>query len=143
MGFWQWAEHNWFELFQTAAIVGGLVTIRRDKRKEQVQNLIRFTERHREIWQRHDSEPDLRRVREESVNLVHFPVTEREENFVRDVINHLRSTVFASDRRVYIQPAALPEDIQSFFALPIPNAVWHKTKVFYDRDFVAFVEKHF
>src|SRR5437016_878648 len=130
MGVLQWAEHNWFELLQTAAIVGSFITIRRDKRKEQVQNLIRFTEQHRELWQRHDSESDLRRIRKESVNLVDFPVTEREENFVRDIINHFRSTVFASDRRLYIQPAALPEDIQSFFALPIPNAVWEKNKRF-------------
>lgn len=143
MEFFHWVEENWFELLQTVAIVGSFVTIHRDKRKQQVENLIQFTEQHRELWHLHDSDPNLWRVKKDSIDLAVSPVTAREENFVRDLINHLRSTYFASERGVYIQPSALPEDIRSFFSLPIPNAVWSKTKTFHDRDFVAFVEKHF
>jgi hypothetical protein len=143
MGFFHWVEENWFELLQTAAIVGGFVTIHRDKRKQQVENLIQFTEQHRELWRLHDSDSDLWRVKKDSIDLGALPVTPREENFVRDVINHLRSTFFASERGAYIQPSALPDDIRSFFTLPIPKAVWKKAKVFHDADFVVFVEKQF
>lgn len=34
----------------------------------------------------------------------------------------------------------LASDIQQFFDLPIPQAVWQKLRKFYDADFVAFVE---
>jgi len=85
----------------------------------------------------------LWRVKKDSIDLAADPVTASEENFVRDLINHLRSTYFASERGVYIQPAALPEDIRSFFTLPIPSVVWKRTKAFHDRDFISFVERHF
>jgi hypothetical protein len=142
MGFFPWVEENWFDLLQTAAIIGSFVSIRRDKRKEQVQNLIRFTEEHRELWNRHDTDPALWRVKKEEIDLAKSPVTMHEENFVRDIFNHFRSTFFASERGVYIQPTALPEDIRSFFRLPIPKTVWKRSKTFHDPDFVEFVESH-
>ena len=142
MGFFLWIKTNWVDLFQTAAILGGFLAIFRDKRKECVQNLIRFTERHDELWSRQRSDPKLARVTEKHLDLAKKPVSPDEEQFVFEVLNHFRSTVFASERGVYIQPSALPDDIRLFFGQPIPLAVWQKSKAFYDSDFVAFVEKH-
>jgi hypothetical protein len=39
-----------------------------------------------------------------------------------------------------IKPEGLRKDIQSFFALPIPRAVWERVKPLQDREFVKFVE---
>jgi hypothetical protein len=35
----------------------------------------------------------------------------------------------------------LRRDVSGFFSLPIPKAVWEKTKVMQNDDFVEFVEK--
>jgi hypothetical protein len=34
----------------------------------------------------------------------------------------------------------LRQDVRSFFSLPLPKAVWEKTKIFQNQDFVKFVE---
>ena len=39
-----------------------------------------------------------------------------------------------------IKQEGLRSDICSFFSLPIPQAVWEKTKLFQNDDFVEFVE---
>jgi hypothetical protein len=55
-------------------------------------------------------------------------------------IQQLNATYQALKSDLAIKPEALSEDIRSFFLLPIPKAVWEKTKMFQNEDFVKFVE---
>src|SRR3954468_16019751 len=140
MGFLHWLQENWLDLFQTAAIVSGFVAMSRDRRKEKVQNRIYFTERHGNLSRREVYDPKLTRVSQPVIELKASPLTPFEENHVRQKFHHLAATYYATKNGVYTQPTALPEDIRSYIALPIPKAVWRKMKKFLDPDFVRFVE---
>jgi hypothetical protein len=143
MGFLPWLQENWLDLLQSAAIVGGFITIVRDKKIERVQNRNYFTQRHAQIKRRQASDPRLWRIEKRDADLAVTPVTETEETFVSEVFENFAATVYASKNGVFTQPQALPQDIRSYFNLPIPKEVWERSKKFYDPDFVKFVESHF
>jgi hypothetical protein len=142
MEFLHWLRENWFDLFQTAAIVGGFVAIHRDKTKERVQNRIHFTERHAELSRQQHLDPRLARLQRMDIDLTKAPLTKHEEYHVQEQIHHLAATHFAAKNGVFTLASALPEDIRSYFQLPIPLAVWKKAKRFHEPDFVEFVESH-
>ena len=144
MGFLNWLRDNWFTLLQSLGIIGGLlftgVSLRVDAKVRRVGNLFAVTKQHREIWTALYSRPDLKRVTDASANLTAQPITDEEELFVNLLILHLATSYRAAKAGMFLLPGELQTDIAEFFTLPIPKAVWERTKRFQGREFVSFVE---
>ena len=144
MGLIQWLEQNWFSSIQITGILGGLlftaVNFRTDAQARRVSNLIAITQHQREIWTHLYTRPELARVLAKAVNLKSAPVTDAEELFVNFLILHLNTAYHAMRVGMFVKPEGLQRDIQMFFSLPIPKAVWETIKQFQDEDFVRFVE---
>ena len=140
-----WISHNWFALAQTVAVAAGplLVGIAFlfEARARRVQNLIQLTQQHRDLWERMCSQPELARILDLGADLAKKEVTAQEEIFVIFIILHLSSTYYAIRSGFFRKPHGLRKDIERFFSLPIPRAVWEKVKPLQDPPFVKFVDR--
>jgi hypothetical protein len=140
-----WMSHNWFALVQTGAVAAGLLltgtAILLEARARRVGNLIQLTQQHRDLWERMYAQPELSRILNPSPDLDKMGVTAEEEIFVIFIILHLASTYYAMRSGFFQKPHGLRKDIERFFSLPIPRAVWEKVKELQDAPFVKFVEK--
>lgn len=140
-----WTNHNWFALVQTGLIAAGFfvvgIAILLEARARRVANLIRLTEQHRDLWERMYSQPELARILDPSANLAKKGVTAEEEMFVIFIILHLSSTYYAIRSGFFQKPHGLRKDINRFFSLPIPRAIWEKVKVLQDAPFAKFVDQ--
>lgn len=138
------AVENWFEILSAAGIIGGLlftaVSLRSDRKARKAENLITLTTNHREIWREFYRRPELERVLNPGSDLAKQPVTAAEEEFVKFVILHLASVYYAMRDELVMKLDGVRHDAGVFFSLPLPKAVWEKTKAFQNEDFVAFVE---
>jgi hypothetical protein len=56
------------------------------------------------------------------------------------VISHTSSVYEALKDELVTRQEGLRQDVRAFFSLPIPNAVWIKTKLLQNQDFAAFIE---
>ena len=63
-----------------------------------------------------------------------------EELFVHTLILQLRTAFKAGKLGMQFDDDAVAADIRQFLNRPIPSAVWQRSKIFQDADFVAFVE---
>jgi hypothetical protein len=140
-----WLSHNWFALVQTGMLAAGLfltaIAVMLLARARRVANLIQLTQQHRDLWERMYSQPDLARILDPSADLAKMRVTTEEEVFVIFIILHLSSTYYAMRAGFFQKPQGLSKDIERFFSLPIPRAVWGKVKSLQDAPFVGFVEQ--
>jgi hypothetical protein len=145
MGLLPWIAENWFVLLQSVGIVGSLLftglALRADANARRISNLLTITEGHRNLWLHFSRRPELARVIDKDADLQKEPVTEAEHTFVTLLILHLSSAFHAHDDSLRVNPDGLRKDIESFFSLPIPNAVWTDAVKFQDHDFVRFVEE--
>jgi hypothetical protein len=143
----QWLGENWFTGLQTLGIVASLSftagSFRREDRSRRVENLFRLNANHRDIWAQTFKQPELRRVLSQSPNLSLNPVTEDEAQFVRLLILHLNTAHHAVRTGLMDMPEGLGADIRTFFANPIPRAIWRQMRDLQDAKFVIFVERHF
>ena len=114
-----------------------------EARARRVGNLIRLTEQHRDLWERMYSQPELARILDPGADLARMEVTVQEEMFVIFIILHLSSTYYAIRSGVFQKPHGLRKDIERFFSLPIPRAVWDKVKTLQDAPFVNFVHQSY
>jgi hypothetical protein len=141
-----WLADNWFLGLQTVAIVASLIypqiTLRRDDRSRRIGNQFQLTAHYRELWAQTYTFPNLRRIRSANLDLVREPVTDDEVLFVNQLVQHLASAHYAIKNGGLDAPQGLGRDIQTFFANPIPRAVWKDIRHFQDDDFVSFVESH-
>lgn len=139
-----WFSGHWLEILQTASILVGLFatihTIRGDTRERKIENLFTITAAHRELWTQFYQQPALHRVVEANADLLTHPPTLAERRFVHQLVLHLRASFKARKIGMQFDDDAVAADIRQFFAKPIPRRVWEESKVFQDRDFVAFVE---
>jgi hypothetical protein len=139
-----WLALHWFDLLQTVGIVGGLFftgwSLHLDTQTQLAANLLTLTVQHRDIWKMLFDEPKLARILEAKLDLSKNPVTDDEARFVGFLILHLNASYQAIKAGVLMKAEGLTADIQEFFALPIPKAVWEKMRKFYDADFVTFVD---
>lgn len=146
MALLNWLTAHWFDILQTAGIVGGLVftgiSLRTDTHVQRLQNLFTLTKQHREIWSILYSRNDLARILDAKADLTKSPSTLEERLFVKFLIFHLLDTYRAIQVGLFKTPEGLSEDIRDFFALPIPKDVWAALKPYQDRHFVAFIESH-
>ena len=147
MGFNEWIVQNWLALIQTGALAGGLlftgIAVLLDARARRVGNLIQLTQQHRDLWERLNMQPELARILDPDANPAKLPVTAQEETFVIFLILHLSNTYYAMRAGFFQKLRGLRKDIERFFSLPIPRAVWEKVKDLQEGSFVQFVEESF
>jgi len=147
MGFNEWLGHNWLSLIQTGTLAGGLlftsIAVLLDARARRVGNLIQLTQQHRDLWERLYLQPQLARILNPATDPAQSPVTAEEEMFVIFLILHLSNTYYAMRAGFFPKLRGLRRDIESFFSLPIPRAVWTKVKDLQEEPFVRFVERSF
>jgi len=140
----QWFVENWFNLFSSAGIIGGLwftaVSLHSETKTRRIANLLTLTANYREVWKEFFRSPELARVIEPSANVAKKPVTPAEEFFVHMVISHTSSVYEALKDELLTKQDGLRRDVRSFFSLPVPKAVWTKTKLLQNHDFAAFIE---
>lgn len=136
--------HSWFAFVQTIAIAGGFflmgISVCLEARARRAGNLIQLTQQHRDLWERMYLDPQLSRILDPRADLLRKPVTASEEMFAVFLILHLSSTFYAMRAGFFRKPRGLRKDIEGFFSLPIPRAVWSKVKILQERPFVTFVE---
>jgi hypothetical protein len=140
-----WLGHNWFAIVQTGVLAAGLfligIAFLFETRARRVANLIKLTEQHRELWERMYAQPELARILDPGADLAQMEVTAQEEMFVIFIILHLSSTYYAIRSGFFQKPDGLRKDIERFFSLPIPRAVWEKVRPLQDPPFVKFVDR--
>ena len=145
MGFNEWIGQNWLALIQTGALAGGLlftgIAVLLDARARRVGNLIQLTQQHRDLWERLYMQPELARILDPDADPAKLPVTAQEETFVIFLILHLSNTYYAMRAGFFQKLRGLRKDIERFFSLPIPRAVWEKVKDLQEESFVRFVEE--
>ena len=145
MGFNEWIGQNWLALIQTGALAGGLlftgIAVLLDARARRVGNLIQLTQQHRDLWERLYMQPELTRILAPAADPSKQPVTAQEETFVIFLILHLSNTYYAMRAGFFQKLRGLRKDIERFFSLPIPRAVWEKVKDLQEESFVRFVEE--
>lgn len=139
----RWATENWFDLLSAVGIIGGFfftaVSLRSDTKTRRIANLLTITANHRELWKEIFRRPDLKRVIDTGAD-PRKQITAEEEMFVNMVILHISSVYEALKDELLIEQEGLRRDVASFFSLPIPKAIWDRTKRVQNADFGAFVE---
>jgi len=140
----EFLRNNWFDVVQTVGIIGSLILAANETRTavraRKISNLNAFADRHREIWKDFHDRPDLARVLQNPVNLNDHPLTGDEEFFVSQLIIHLNNVHQAIKAGMSVTFEKLPIDIEEFFSLPIPRAVWEKARRFQEYDFAEFID---
>jgi len=133
-----------FQLIETFGLICGLAfnayTTYKEAQARQVANMIAIDARFGDIWQECYRRPELFRVLNPVVDLKNEPVTDAERLFVKTLIFHLDTVRRASKKGLLVKIEGLNSDVREFFSLPIPKAVWTKTKLLQNQDFAAFVE---
>jgi hypothetical protein len=141
----RWIAENWFTALSAVGVVGGLfftaVSLHSETKTRKIANLLTMTANHREVWKEILHRPELARVVDKSADVVKQSVTPQEQAFVSMVVLHLSSVYEALKDELVIKQQGLRRDVAMFFSLPIPRAVWEKTRILQNADFVAFVEK--
>ncbi|MCX6927483.1 MAG: DUF6082 family protein [Verrucomicrobia bacterium] len=139
-----WITEHWFELLQTAGIIGGLlftaITVRKEERARKITNSIAINEQHRQIWTEVYAYPELSRVMMPDRDLEHEPVSDRETLFVNTLIVHLSTAYRAMKYDEFVRLEGLSKDVKMFFSLAVPRATWQNVRAFHDNDFVDFIE---
>jgi hypothetical protein len=140
----QWLAENWFELFSSLGILSGLwftaISLRSETKTRRIANLLTITANYREVWKEFYNSPELARVVDPAANVTKKPVTPAEDFFVLMIISHISSVYEALKDELVTKQEGLRRDVRSFFSLPVPNAVWTKTKLLQNQDFAAFIE---
>ena len=145
MGLGELFSQNWFDLLSAIGIIAGLwftaFSLRSETKTRRVANLLAITANHREIWKEFLNNPKLARVRDAAADTAKQPVTDAERVFVNLVIQHINSVYYAMSDQLVVKYEGLRRDIAQFFSLPIPKAVWEKTKQFQNDELVRFIEE--
>ena len=140
----QWLTENWFNLLSSVGIIGGLwftaITLHSETKTRRIANFLAITANYREIWKEFFHYPALARVVDPAADVEKQPVTPDEELFVGLVISQMSSVFYATRDELLIELEGARRDIAQFFSLPVPKAVWTKTKLLQNQDFAAFVE---
>ena len=144
LGILAWIGNHAFNLVSAVGIIASLsftaVSFRADTRSRRLNNLVRLTEQHRDIWEESQSNPKVARIRDPQADLYTKPVTAEEAQFVMLLMFHLHCWYRAIVEREVANLEGVEKDIRSFFSRPVPRHVWEERKAFFDRDFRRFVD---
>jgi hypothetical protein len=138
-----WLKTNQDLLQNIGILVGFAVTaytLKTEARARRIDNLITFTQQHRDIWKMMYEYPEVARVRDPHADLKQEPMTAQEHRFASLLILHLATVYRTSTEGMFVVLPGLRNDISMSFALPIPRAVWEEMKHLQSDDFVQFVE---
>jgi hypothetical protein len=137
-----WFSEHWFDLLQSVGIIGSFMlaayTTWKDTKARRVGNSIAINNQYRSIWKDIYEHPQLARVLDVEADAKDISVGE--ELFVTTIIAHLSTVFRAMKQGEFVKLEGLQNDVREFFALPIPKAVWTKTKLLQNQDFAAFIE---
>jgi len=140
----RWIAEHWFDLLQTAGIVSGFAftihALHTESEARKIDNMIALNQEHMSIWKEMYARPELSRIMEDRVALDTKPLSHEERLFVTFLILHLGVVYRAMTAKMFVNVEGLKGDVKSFFALPVPKAVWNGIKSSQDKDFVMFVE---
>jgi hypothetical protein len=140
-----WSGENWFNVVQTVGIIGSLfmaaAAAHREAKAREVENLLTIADHHRELWGGVHQRVELGRIFQEDAQALTSPVTVAEEEFLNLVMAHFQTSWRIAKVGGIITLGELAADVRGFFSLPLPRAVWEKTKGFRNRRFVKFVKK--
>jgi hypothetical protein len=144
-GITAWFNGNWFNLIQTLGIVGTLlfagIGVHREAKAKEVENLLTLAEHHRELWAGFADKKELARVFEPNVDLAQHPPTVAEAEFLNLVFVHFLTGWWVAKSGGITKLEEMKLDVQGFFPLPLPRAVWEKTKKYRNGKFVRFVDR--
>lgn len=145
MGGLRWIAENWVTALNAAGVVGGLFftafSLHSEAKTRRVANLLTITKNHRNIWADIYRNPGVARVLDATADVSKNPVTREEEIFVNLVILHTNSVFYATRDELVVKLEGLRRDVWWFFSLPIPLAVWERSKLVQNDAFVTFVEE--
>jgi hypothetical protein len=143
--FSSWVDGNWFNVIQTVGIIGSLwvaaMAANRESRTKGIENLLSLSEHHRELWKEIPGQNDLVRIFQPDADTLLVPVTMAEAEFLNLVIVHFQTGWCIAKAGGFTTLAEMKADVRSFFALPLPRAVWENTKGNRDPEFVRFVTR--
>lgn len=142
-GVFSWLNEN-FNLVQTVGIIGSLLlaagAARREAKAREVENLPELVRLHRELWGGISQRKELDRIFRANADVLEKPPTVAEEEFLNLVFVHFQTGWTVAKSGALISLAEMKTDMRGFFSLPLPLAVWEKTKATRNRRFVKFVE---
>ena len=143
--FLSWVQNNWSSVVGAVGIIGSLLYtaayFREDGKNRLVANLLAIDERHRALWSEVKQRPELKRILSESVDLSAQPLTPEEDVSMWQIVQHFETGWRVEKIMKRGELKFLARDAANFFRLPLPRAVWEKTKVFRNPKFVRFVER--
>jgi hypothetical protein len=135
---------NWFSLVQTMGIMAALmftaVAARQNAKEKEIKNILALEQQHRALWEDARKRGDLKRVFDETAKL-DTPNTIAENTFLNMALVHFQTGWQMSLAGSVHSPETQAADIRGFFSLPLPRAVWEKTKQFKNPKFVGFVTR--
>lgn len=144
-GFSSWSDGNWFNLIQTAGIVGSLLfgaaTAQREAKTREIENHLTIAEQHRNLWNEARQRKDLDRIFQTDADVIKIRITVAESEFLNLVVGHFQAGWILSENGAAITLNEMRADVRDFFTLPLPRAVWERTKGMRNRRFVKFVER--
>jgi hypothetical protein len=144
-GIHSWVEFNWFNLIQTAGIMGSLwltaAAAAREAKAREIENLLTIGQHHRELWSGAYQRPELQRIFQANSDALAIPPKVAEEEFLNLVIVQYQITWSIAKTGGLVTLKELAADMRGFFSLPLPHAVWEKTRDYRNQQFVRFVER--
>jgi hypothetical protein len=139
-----WVVENWFNLFQTLGIMGSLwlaaVAAHHSAKARDSENLLKISEHHRELWHEARQRPDLQRIFLTDESVFSKAPSVAEDLFLNEVILHFQTSWRIARAGGIVTLRELRDDVRGFFSLPLPRAVWEKTRAFRNQRFVKFVD---
>ncbi len=110
------------------------------RKSKEAKNILALSEQHRALWNEARHREELLRVFQADNSLSTKPITTSEEVFLNEVIVYYETGWQMAKAGTVLTLKSLAADIQGFFNLPLPRAIWEKTKKYRNPKFVRFVE---
>jgi hypothetical protein len=140
-----WLQANWAAVIAGMCGIGSLwftgAYFREDSKNRLVANILAIEERYRALWSEAQQRQDLKRIFLVGADILAQPVSTEEDVFLRRIILHFESGWRLERIMNRGEIKMLAQDAAEFLSLPLPRAVWEKTKIFRNRRFVRFVER--
>jgi hypothetical protein len=144
-GFSGWFDGNWFNLIQTAGVIGTMLFaglgLHREAKARETENLLTLAEHHRDLWSKISGNTDLERIFKSDADVEQNPPTIAESEFLNLVFVHFETGWSVANAGGITTLRDMQLDVRGFFSLPLPRAVWDETKGFRNPRFVTFVER--
>jgi hypothetical protein len=140
-----WVDGNWFNVVQTVGIIGSLwltmAAARQEAKAKEVENLLTIAGHHRELWGDVHKKRELDRIFQTTGDVLASALTVAEEEFINLAIVHFQTGWRIAVAGGLTTLKELGADVRGFFSLPLPRAVWEKTKNSRNQKFVRFVAR--